>query len=215
MQVVVNHFLDIVIAVVSLVVIISSFYKPTFRYIRWLVGIFAGFIVAAIIKGVRLFNFIEKDIATIVSRFKGEVIVQKICEFLGKGELAQEKFDTVYNLFILVVIGLIVFIIVNLIMGIAHGLKVRRANKRGNYVYNSPVGSFILATICCILGTVCLTVIFAALPFQNDFVSQNYILKYTYQFIEFIFNFIHSIIPQVQPFGHYLDKISGIRIGLN
>lgn len=215
MQVVVNHFLDIVIAVVSLVVIISSFYKPTFRYIRWLVGIFAGFIVAAIIKGVRLFNFIEKDIATIVSRFKGEAIVQKICEFLGKGELAQEKFDTVYNLFILVVIGLIVFIIVNLIMGIAHGLKVRRANKRGNYVYNSPIGSFILATICCILGTVCLTVIFAALPFQNDFVSQNYILKYTYQFIEFIFNFIHSIIPQVQPFGHYLDKISGIRIGLN
>ena len=83
MQFVVNHFLDIVIAVVSLVVIISSFYKPTFRYIRWLVGIFAGFLVAALVIGVRLFNFIEKAIATIISKFKGEAIVHKICDFLG------------------------------------------------------------------------------------------------------------------------------------
>ena len=213
MQVVVNHFLDIVIAVVSLVVIISSFYKPTFRYIRWLVGIFAGALVAALIKGVRLFNFIEKDIATIVTKFKGEAIVHKICDFLGKGELPQEKFDTVYNLFILVIIGLLVFIIINVIMGVAHGLKVRRANRRGDYVYNSPVGSFILATICCIIGTVCLTVVFAALPFQTDFVSQNYILKYTYKIIEYIFNLAHSVIPQIQPFGHYIDKISGIKLG--
>lgn len=215
MEIVVNHFLDIVIAVVSLVVIISSFYKPTFRYIRWLVGIFAGFLVAALVKGVRLFNFIEKDIATIISKFKGEAIVHKICDFLGKGELPQEKFDTVYNLFILVIIGLIVFIVINLIMGIAHGLKVRRANRRGDYVYNSPVGSFILATICCILGTVCLTVVFAALPFQTDFVSQNYILRYTYKIIEYVFNFIHSVIPQIQPFGHYIEKIAGIRLGVN
>lgn len=215
MQVVVNHFLDIVIAVVSLVVIISSFYKPTFRYIRWLVGAFAGFLVAALVKGVRLFNFIEKDIATIVSKLKGEAIVHKICEFLGKGELAKEKFDTVYNLFILVIIGLIVFIIINLIMGIAHGLKVRRANRRGDYVYNSPVGSFFLATICCVLGIICVTIIFAALPFETDFVSQNFILRNTYKVLEYIFNLIHSVIPQIQPFGHYIDKISGIRLGVN
>ena len=177
MQIIVNHFLDIVIAVVSLVVIISSFYKPTFRYIRWLVGIFAGALVAAIIKGVKLFNFIERDIATVVSKLKGEAIVYKLCEFLGKGELTSDKFDTVYNLFILVIIALIVFIVVNIVMGFIHGIKVRRANKRGDYVYNSPIGSFILATICCILGTVTLTVLFAGLPFQTDYVSQNFNLR--------------------------------------
>lgn len=215
MQFIVNHFLDIVITVVSLVVIISSFYRPTFRYIRNLVGIFAGALVAALVKGVRLFNFIEKDIATLVSKLKGEAIVRKICEFLGKGDLAQDKFDTVYNLFVLVIIGFIVYAIINIIMAIAHGLKVRRANRRGDYVYNSPVGSFILSVICCIFGVVCVTVIFAALPFENDFVTQNFILRNTYKVIEFIFDVIHSVIPQIQPFGHYIDKISGIRVGVN
>ena len=191
MEVVVNHFLDIVIAVVSLVVIISSFYKPTFRYIRWLVGIFAGFLVAAIIKGVKLFNFIERDIATVVSRLHGEAIVHKICDFFGKGELASDKFNTVYNLFILVIIALLVFIVVNIVMGISHAIKVRRANRRGDYVYNSPIGSCILAIICCILGTITLTIVFAALPFETDYVSQNYILRNVYGALEYVFNLIN------------------------
>ena len=213
MQIIVNHFLDIVIAVVSLVVIISSFYKPTFRYIRWLVGIFSGCLVAAIIKGVNLFNFIERDIAEVVSRLHGEAIVKGICAFFGKGELASAKFDTVYNLFILVIIALLVFIIVNIVMGIAHGLKVRRANRRGDYVYNSPIGSCILAIICCLLGTVALTIVFAALPFETDYVSQNYILKNVYGALEYIFNLINRYIPQIQPLDEYISKIANIKVG--
>lgn len=213
MEVVVNHFLDIVIAVVSLVVIISSFYKPTFRYIRWLVGIFAGFLVAAIIKGVKLFNFIERDIATVVSRLHGEAIVHKICDFFGKGELASDKFNTVYNLFILVIIALLVFIVVNIVMGISHAIKVRRANRRGDYVYNSPIGSCILAIICCILGTITLTIVFAALPFETDYVSQNYILRNVYGALEYVFNLINRYIPQIQPLDEYISKISNIKVG--
>lgn len=213
MEVVVNHFLDIVIAVVSLVVIISSFYKPTFRYIRWLVGIFAGFLVAAIIKGVKLFNFIERDIATVVSRLHGEAIVHKICDFFGKGELASDKFNTVYNLFILVIIALLVFIVVNIVMGISHAIKVRRANRRGDYVYNSPIGSCILAIICCILGTITLTIVFAALPFETDYVSQNFILRNVYGALEYVFNLINRYIPQIQPLDEYISKISNIKVG--
>lgn len=213
MEVVVNHFLDIVIAVVSLVVIISSFYKPTFRYIRWLVGFFAGILVAAIIKGVKLFNFIERDIATTFAKFKGEAIVHKICDFLGKGELASDKFNTVYNLFILVIIALLVFIVVNIVMGISHAIKVRRANRRGDYVYNSPIGSCILAIICCILGTITLTIIFAALPFETDYVSQNFILRNVYGALEYVFNLINRYIPQIQPLDEYISKISNIKVG--
>ena len=214
MQVIVNHFLDIVIAVVSLVVIISSFYKPTFRYIRWLVGIFAGVLVAAIIKGVRLFNFIERDIATVFAKFKGEAIVRKLCYLFGKEELTSDKFDTVYNLFILVLIAIGVFIVVNIVMGVAHGIKVRRSNRVGDYVYNSPIGSCILATICCVLGTITLTVIFAALPFQTDYVSQNFILRNVYKVLEYGFDLVHKYIPQIQQLDHYIGKISGIKVGI-
>ena len=63
-------FLDLVIVVLSLTVIISSFFRPTFRYIRWLVGLFISFIAVFLFKAVSFFNFIESYFSRIMYRLK-------------------------------------------------------------------------------------------------------------------------------------------------
>ena len=98
-------------------------------------------------------------------------------------------------------------------MGVSHALKVRRANRRGDYVYNSPIGSFILAVICCAFGIITLTIVFAALPFETDFVSQNFILRNVYGALEYVFNLINRYIPQIQPLDEYISKIANIKVG--
>lgn len=211
-SILVNHLFDIIIAVIALAVIISSFFKPTFRYFRWLVGLVVSVVTMYVIKAVDFFNFVETYLAELFTKLNFRNVTDAILKFFGKENLPIEKADTVYHLFVLLAVGLLVFILVNLIMGLSHSAKVRRANKKDNYVYNSPITSFILSLLVVASGIVIVTVTFAALPFDIDYVSQSVIMKTTYGLLETVLNFIHSVIPAILPLSEYVEKIAGIKV---
>ena len=50
MDVVINHLVDIIIAVIAFAVIISSFYRPTHKFARRLVGLLISFLAIFILK---------------------------------------------------------------------------------------------------------------------------------------------------------------------
>lgn len=204
-------FLDLVIVVLSLTVIISSFFRPTFRYIRWLVGLFISFIAVFLFKAVDFFNFIETYFSRIMYKLKFDRVVEKVVE-LFKGEMAQSKLDAATNLGILCVFAFLVFVLVNIIMGLSHWAKVRRSNKKGNYVYNSPVGSFFLSLTCVLIGIVAVTIAFKTVPFTVDYVAESRIMTLTYKVLTKGFNFIHSLIPAIKPFEYYIELLSNVRV---
>lgn len=202
-----KYFLDIIIAVVSLVVIFSSFFKPTFRYVRWLVGYFIAFLAVILLKAVKIFNFIETAFVSLLEKINFAKYVETVIEFF-KGDITnQAKLDQATNVVALVILGLLIFIIVNVIMGLAHSSKVRRSNRRGNYVYNRPLASFILSLICVALGIISVTLIFKALPFQVNYVDKenSQIMYFTYNLLSSTFDFLHSVVPAIQPLDTYID----------
>ena len=204
-------FLDLVIIVLSLTVLLSSFYKPTFRYFRWLVGLFISFIAVFLLKAVRFFNFIETYFSRIMYRIKFDSFIEKVVE-LFKGEMEQSKLDAATNIGMLCAFALVVFVFVNIIMGLSHWAKVRRSNKKGNYVYNSPVGSFFLALTCVLVGIVAVTVAFKILPFTVDYVAESRILTFTFKVLRKGFDILHSLIPAIKPLSHYLEMVSNVTV---
>lgn len=209
-ELLINHLLDIIIAVVLLVVILSSFFKPTYRYVRHLVGLLVSFIAMFALKAVDLFNIVEVFLRNLFDRFNFKGYVEIALNFFGKGNLAAEKVDTVYSLTILLIFGLVVFLLVNLIMGLSHAAKVKAENRRGNYVYNNPFGSFLLSVV---LSIICLTVVtaaFATLPFETDYLGNSYILTFVNNLLNMGYNAIKNFIPLFKDFASYSDVIKAI-----
>lgn len=204
-----TYLLDIIIAVVALVVIISSFFKPTFKYVRWLVGFILAGVVVFLIKTVKFFNFIETALYNFADKIHFNNFCTAFIKFF-KGEISQGKIDQASHVLILVVLGLLVFVVVNLFMGLSHNLKVRKSNKRGNYVYNKPFASFILSLVCVVFGIVAVTITFKALPFSVNYVSQenSQIMYYTYLILDNLFNVLKSIIPGMGSLDDYIRLIT-------
>ena len=185
-----TYLLDIIIAVIALVVIISSFFKPTFKYVRWLVGfIFAG-VAVFLVKTVKFFNFVEVALAIFLKKINFAKYTVAVIEFF-KGDIADQ---------------------VKLIMGLAHGAKVRRSNRRGNYVYSKPFASFILSLVCVVFGIVAVTITFKALPFSVDYVAKenSQIMYYTYLGLDNLFKFLKSFIPSMGTLDDYIRLIAHI-----
>lgn len=207
-----TYLLDIIIAVIALVVIISSFFKPTFKYVRWLVGfIFAG-VTVFLVKTVKFFNFVEVALANFLKKINFAKYTEAVIEFF-KGDIAdQVKLDKATHIIALALIALLVFILVNLIMGLAHGAKVRRSNRRGNYVYSKPFASFILSLVCVVFGIVAVTITFKALPFSVDYVAKenSQIMYYTYLGLDNLFKLLKSFIPSMGTLDDYIRLIAHI-----
>ncbi len=212
MQIVVDNLFDIIIVILSLTVIIGSFFKPTFRYVRWLVGLLVASILVVLIKGVRFFKFIETYLAELLSKLGFEELIKQVFVTFDKAYLIDTyKFDTVYNLSTLLILFIVIYVIVNLIMGISHSIKVRRLNSKGNYVYNSPIGSFILALLIVVIGISAATFTFAALPFEIDYVKESIIMSTTYNIFDIIINLIRSFIPACPNLETIVEMIAGIQ----
>jgi len=207
------YLLDIIIAIIAFVVIVSSFFKPTFRYVRWLVGfLFAG-VTVILVKSVKVFNFVENALINFLDKIKFANFAEIVIEFF-KGDIADSsKLNQASHIMALAILGLLVFILVNVIMGLSHGAKVRRENKKGNYVYNKPFASFILSLFCVVFGVVAVTITFKALPFSVNYVSteNSYIMYYTYNGLNFVFDSLKSVIPSMRSLDDYIKVITYVK----
>ena len=205
-----TYLLDIIIAVVALVVIISSFFKPTFKYVRWLVGMIVAGLVVILIKTVKFFNFVETAIYNFANKIHFNIFCEKFFKFFKGDLMTQSKINQGTTVMVLVVVGLIVFVIINLLMGLSHRIKVRRSNKKGNYVYSKPFGSFILSLICVVFGVAIITITFKALPFSVNYVSQenSIIMYYTYSILNNLFDLLKSVIPGMGSLDDYIRLIT-------
>lgn len=209
-----TYLLDIIIVIVSLTILIGSFYKSTHRYVRGLVGIIFAGLVIYLVKDVEALNFLEYYVHQFFLLIKYEDFMKFIFTFAGKEALiGTSTFDIIHNLSMLGILGLVVFIIVNIIMGTAHSRKVNKYVKLGHYVYNKPVGSFILALLILVIGLVGTTV-FLSLEFDKNYVEKSLILYNIYINLENLFNYLNSLVPAIQPLEHYVNWISGIRLGV-
>lgn len=203
----INYLVDIIIAIISLAVIISSFYKPTFRYVRHLVGLLVSFLAIFLLKTVNLFNIVEVFIEGLFAKINFKAFVSQALGFLGYANLAEYKLDSVYYLSIMFIFGLVVFLLVNLLMGLAHSKKVAQANKRGEYVYSKPIGSFLLALVLLVIGLFTTTIIFATLPFDIDYISQSHVFKFLNSLLENGYGFIKPFVPMFDGLEHYTDVV--------
>lgn len=214
MDFIIENLLDIIIVIVCLTVLIGSFFKPTYRYVRWLTGLFFAALVVLLVKNVNVLNFIESYFVDFANLITFDVMIHNIFVVIGKQSLLGTPiFDMVHNLTLLASLGLVVFIIVNLLMGITHKLRVGRLIRKGRYIYNKPFGSFLLAMLIVVIGLITTTTI-ASLPFETNYVGQSVILTTTSNLLTSVFNTLRSFIPQIPTYESLVDLIAGIRVGM-
>lgn len=208
-----TYLLDIVIVIVSLATLIGASYKPTHRYVRGLVGLIVAAIVVVLIKNVEALNFIEFYVHQFFQAIRYEEFMKYIFTISGKEYLIEtNSFEIVYNLSMLGIIGLVVFVIVNLIMGLRHSNKIKKHVKLGHYVYNKPLCSFLLAFLLLAIGLVG-TSIFLSLNFEKNYTETSLILYNIYINIENIVNNLSNSVSFIKPMDFYIDMISNIELG--
>lgn len=209
-----TYLLDIIIVIVSLTALIGAFYKPTHRYVRGLVGLLAAGLVVFLVKNVEFFNFAEYYVHQFFQLIKYEDFLKNIYVLAGQESLIEtSSFQIIYNWSMLAILGFIVFVIVNVIMGVIHSNKIKKHVKLGHYVYNKPVCSFLLSLFILIIGLIG-TSIFLSLDFVNNYTEQSLILYNIYINIENIINNISASVPSIQPFENYIEWLSLMRVGM-
>ena len=214
MDFIVENLLDIIIVIVCLTVLIGSFFKPTYRYARWLGGLVVASIVVLLVKNVNVLNFIESYFVDFANLITFEAMIHNIFVVMGKGhQIGTPIFDMVHHLSLLASLGLVAFVIYNVIKATLHNLRIKRLVRKGRYVYNKPIGSFLLALLIVVIGLITTTTI-ASLPFEVNYVKESIILSTTSNILTSVFNFLKSMIPQIPTYESLVDLIAGIRVGM-
>lgn len=205
MDVVINHLVDIIIAVIAFAIIVSSFYRPTHKFARRLVGLLISFLAIFILKTVHLFNVVEVYLETFFAsiNFKGFIVTA--LGFIGYGDLAANKVDAIYYLSIVAIFGLVIYFIVTALMGLSHRRKTKRAIKQGEYKYSKPLCSFILSTILLVIGIFVTTILFKTLPFDVDYVGKSYVLSFADNLLQTAYTFVKPYIAMFDGLEHYSD----------
>ena len=202
-----NHLVDIIIGIFALTVIIRSFYKPTHRYIRNLVGLLISFLTIFVLKTVDLFNVVEVYLEGFFASINFKGIITTIVNLVGYSDLPEYKIDSIYYLSIITIFGLVIYLLVNFFMALGHNRKVKLARKEGNHKYNSPIGSFLFATILLVIGIFTTTILFATLPFDIDVISKSYVLTIANNLLNAGYAFVKPYIVMFDGFEHYTDVV--------
>ena len=92
-------------------------------------------------------------------------------------------------------------------MAIGHKRKVKNARKEGNYKYNSPLGSFLLATILLVIGIFTATILISTLPFDVDLIGKSYVLNFANNLLNAGYAFVKPHIVMFDGCEHYTDVV--------
>ena len=214
MEFISTYLLDIAIAIISLTVLIGSFYKPTHRYFRWLVGLTLAGATVLLVKNVDFFNFVEFYVHNFFQSLSFESLFQLIYSANGKADLiGSEGYYALYNLSMLGIIALVVFIITNVFMHFGYKARVKALLKKGKYVYNKPLCSFILAlliVIICLIGTSFIL----SINYNGICYTETSLILYNIKInMVNLLDGLSSTIPFIKPYDFYLDMLSKVEIG--